>query len=169
MSSEFGSWLIHHFAVSLLKSSKRDLDFGCGSGPKASVFLIKLTVSCAATKSIAPRLSSGSLRAMVQASALLLQMYMWRPQNAGSALPSLLGLDINSVCTPGKTKVGLLLRNTPSARLTTVLRIHCSLQIWRRLWLLPSVLISCCFASDDLPISTIVFLYFPFASGDWGL
>ena len=49
-----GSCFSHHLAVSLLKSSKRDLDFGCGRGPEGSDLLIWLTVSFAATESFAP-------------------------------------------------------------------------------------------------------------------
>lgn len=80
----------------------------------------------------------------MQASALLLGIFLWWAQNTSLALVSLLRLHINPESTPGKTKVGMLLRGMPSAQHIAMLKSHRSLEIWCVLWLLLCVLTSCC-------------------------
>lgn len=127
------SWLLSlghgsFISVSLLKSSKLRLRLLIWLRLKR-LYHPDQAVSCAATKSIdpVPFLKAEWIKTAMQASALLLHIYLWWPQNTGLAVVSLLRLDINPEHTPGKTKVGMLLRGMPSAWPTAMLNIHCSL------------------------------------------
>lgn len=164
LSSEFGSWLIHQFAVFLLKSSK--WDFRSDSGPRGPVFLTKLTVSCVATRRIAPRPSSHGWIDRTECKLLLLycKFTCGALRTQGHSVVSLLRFGINPVCTPGKTKLGVLLRGPPRPGTQTGSR---SAVLWKSGVCFDFC--SVCSSLVALPMFTTVSLYFPFASGDWRL
>lgn len=118
-SSEFGWWLIHHFAVSLLKSSKWELDFWPGSGPRGSVFPIELTVSCAGRRDCGSQALCSWLNVWGPCCWLLLFhcRFTCGDLRMQGQLYGLC-LDLMSAqlgCTPGNTKVDVFLRDMPSA------------------------------------------------------
>lgn len=142
------------------------------TGPEGSDLLIQLSfLRCHKELRSQARSSWLSERGRGAGPELSQRFYMWWPQNTGSAPLSPRGLETNPVNGHRReNKAGPAPEDLPSAPPTVVLRIHCSWQIWCRLCLLLCLLVSCCAASDDLPVlSPIVFLCFPFASGDRGL